>query len=333
MASLVNASEFSCSLSVLSTSAVEDHDYWSLNPNVLFGTPVVGVMKFMVAFLLFVIGVFVAAFLISDRRRLRKTHGFPLLLNQTVVVLLHTISLLLFGLVVEFSPQAEFVYGSSDSVRCGMCAFAGFLFVLFNTVLLHTISMSFMVLYDKISRPLRPRLNRKITPIAVIIVWFISFWIAIAPVIGFGSYEFDWNFGACIPAHTGQSKTGVENRAYIAFLFLEGIIPLGFSLYACLATCRIAVKHGRSTRMKNIWNKKVEIQVGADSLKTVQKTLESFISILTFCVLWILLVIGSFAIIATPDLSDEVYTVCWLLYLCNPVFQLLYTILQVRLNF
>ena len=162
----------------------------------------------------------------------------------------------------------------------------------------------------------------KIVAIVIIIVWFISFWIAIAPVIGFGSYEFDWNFGACIPSHTGQSKTGVENRAYIAFLFLEGIIPLGTSIYACLATCRIAVKH-RSTRVK----------VGADSLKKFQKTLETFMSILIFCILWTLLVIYSFAIIATPDLSDEVYIICWLFYLCNPVFQLLYTILQVKLNF
>ena len=147
MLSLLNETEFSCSLSALSTSTIEDHAYWTLNPNILFGTPVVAVIKFMITILLFIVGIFVTMALIC-RRKLRGFNEFPLFLNQTVVVILHSITLLLFELVVEFSPQAEFVYGNSDSVHCGMCTFAGFLFVLFNTVLLHTVAMNFLVLYN-----------------------------------------------------------------------------------------------------------------------------------------------------------------------------------------
>ena len=328
MMSLLNETEFSCSLSTLSTSMIEDHEYWTLNPTILFGTPVVAVIKFMITILLFIIGIFVTMALIG-RRKLRGFSEFPLFLNQTVAVILHSISLLLFGLVVEFSPQAEFVYGGSDSVRCGMCTFAGFLFVLFNTVLLHTVAMNFLVLYEKLVFVFTRKLSRKVNTIIVIVLWFISFWIAIAPVLGFGSYEFDWNFGACIPSHTGQSKTGVPNRAYISFVFLEGVVPLGISVYAWVATCRVTLQSTKRTYMRHNKGKKV----GAELLKKFQRLLEVFMSLLTFAILWIPLAIMSFAIIANPELTSEVYIVCWLFYLCNPLFQLVYTILHVRLNF
>lgn len=328
VATIINATEFSCSLSTLSTSMIEDHEYWTLNPNILFGTPVVAVIKFMVTILLFIIGIFVTMTLIG-RRKLRGFNEYPLFLNQTVVVILHSITLLLFGLVQEFSSQAEFLYGSSDSVRCGMCAFAGFLFVLFNTVLLHTVAMNFVVLYEKLVFVFTQKLSRKVNTLIVILLWFISFWIAIAPVIGFGSYEFDGNFGSCIPAHTGQSKTGVENRTYIVFIFLEGTVPLGVSIYAWLAAFRVTLKSTKQTYMRHKEGK----EVGAELLKRSQRLLEVFMSLLTFVILWVPLAVMSFVIIANPELSSEVYIICWLFYLCNPLFQLVYTILQVRLNF
>ena len=320
-----NETEFSCSLSLLSSSAIADHEYWTLNPIISFGTPIVGVIKFMVTILLFVIGIFVMVTLIG-RKTLRGFNDYPLLLNQTVTVLLHSLTLLLFGLVIEFSPQAEFVYGGSDSVRCGMCTFAGFLFILFNTVLLHTIAINFLVLYKKVVRVFgRQKLNRKTNIIIVILMWFISFWIAIAPVAGFGSYEFDSDFGICLPSHTGQSKTGVKNRVYIAFIFLEGIVPLGITIFACQATCRVALKHTKASYKGR--------EVGGESLKRSQRLLEVFMSFLIFCILWVPLAVTALIIIAVPDLSNEVYIICWLLYLSNPLFQLIYTILQVRFRF
>ena len=325
---VTNQTEFSCSLSPLSTSTIEDHEYWTLNLNVPFGTPVVAVIKFMVTILLFIIGVFVMVTLIG-RKKLRGFNEYPLFLNQTVTVILHSLTLLLFGLVIEFSPEAEFAYGSSDSVRCGMCTFAGFLFILFNTVLLHTVAMKFLVLYEKLVRVFNPKLRRKTNTIIVFLLWFISFWIAIAPVAGFGSYEFDWNFGTCIPSHIGQSKTGVDNRVYIAFVFLEGVVPLGISIFACLATCRAVLKHTKSSYKR--YNKGRE--VGAELLKRSQRLLEVFMSFLIFCILWVPLAVIALIIIAIPELSNEVYIVCWLFYLSNPLFQLIYTIFQVRLNF
>ena len=328
MASLLNGTEFSCSLSTLSMSMIEDHDYWTLNPSILFGTPIVAVIKFMITILLLIIGIFVIMAL-TCRRKLRGFSEFPLFLNQTVVVILHSITLLLFGLVVEFSPQGEFPYGSSDSVRCGMCTFAGFLFILFNTVLLHTVAMNFLVLYEKLVFVFTKKLSRKVNTIMVIVFWFISFWIAIAPVLGFGSYEFDLNFGACIPSHTGQSTAGVTNRAYIAFVYLEGVVPLGISIYAWMAACRATLQ---STKRQYVrYNK--EKEVGAGLLRKSQRLLEVFMALLTFAILWIPLAIMAFVIIANPELSSDVYIICWLFYVCNPLFQLVYTILQVRLNF
>ena len=330
MTNLRNGSEFSCSLSTLSTSMIEDNEYWTLNPNILFGTPIVAVIKYMITILLFMIGIFVTVPLTCIKER-RQRDQFPLFLNQTIVVILHSIALLLFGLVVEFSPQAEFVYGNSDSVRCGICTFAGFLFILFNSVLLHTAAMNFLVLYEKLVFVFTKRLNRKVNAIVVIALWFISFWIAIAPVLGFGSYEFDWNFGACIPSHTGLSKTGVPNRAYIAFVFLEGVVPLSISIFAWSASFMTILRYQVEKRKYIKHNK--EKRVGAGLLKESQRLLEIFMSLLSFAILWIPLAIISFVIIANPELSSEVYIICWLFYLSNPLFQSVLMILQVRLNF
>ena len=284
------------------------------------------VMKFMVTIMLFIIGIFIMVTL-AGRRELRKFNEYPIFVNQTVTVILQSVTLLLFSLVTEFSPRAEFVYGSNDSVRCGMCTFAGFLFILFNTVLLHTVAIKFLVLYEKVVRVFNQKLRRKANTIIVILLWFISFWIAIAPVVGFGSYEFDRNFGGCIPAHTGQSKTGVENRMFIAFLFLEGVLPLSLSIFACLPTCRIVLKHTRSI------NDNKGREVGIESLKRSQGLLEVFMSFVTFGILWVLLTIFALIIIAIPDLLNEVYIICWIFYLSNPLFQLIFTVFQVRLNF
>ena len=167
MARVLNATEFSCTLSALSTSSIEDHGYWTLNPNILFGTPLVAVIKFMVTILFSIIGVFVITALIGHKE-LRRRSNYPLLLNHTVVVILHSMTLLLFGIVVEFSPNAEFEYGSSDSVRCGMCTFAGFPFILFNTVLLRTVAMKTLVLYENLAFVFSHKLNKKINTVIVI---------------------------------------------------------------------------------------------------------------------------------------------------------------------
>ena len=324
-----NETEFSCSLSLLSSSAIADHEYWTLNPIISFGTPIVGVIKFLVTILLSIIGIFVMVTIIG-RKKLRGYNDYPLFLNQTVTVILHSLTLLLFGLVIEFSPQAEFVYGGSDSVRCGMCTFAGFLFILFNTVLLHTIAINFLVLYEKLVRVFgRHKLKRKTNIIVVILMWFISFWIAIAPVAGFGSYEFDSDFGICLPSHTGQSKTGVKNRVYIAFIFLEGIVPLGITIFAYQATCRALLGVTKQSYKKYYKGR----EVGGESFKKSQRVLEVFMALLIFCILWVPLAVTALIIIAVPDLSNEVYIICWLLYLSNPLFQLIYTILQVRFRF
>lgn len=100
------------------------------------------VIKFMVTILLLIIiGVFVTVALIGHKK-LRGFNEYPLFLNQTIVVILLSIALLLFGLVVEFTSRAEIVYGSSDSVRCGMCTSC--LYFSIATVLLHTIAMNFL---------------------------------------------------------------------------------------------------------------------------------------------------------------------------------------------
>lgn len=120
------------------------------------------------------------------------------------------------------------------------------------------------------------------------------------------------------------AKTGVQNHVYIAFVFLDGIVPLDVSLYAWLAAFRVALRY-----MKH----KEGEEVGAELFKRSQRLLEIFVSLLMFAILWVTLAVMAFIITANPELPSEVYIICWLFHLCNPLFQLVVTSLQVRLNF
>ena len=128
---------------------------------------------------------------------------------------------------------------------------------------------------------------------------------------GFGLYEFDRDFGACIPRLTGNSKTGVENRAYVAFLFLEALIPLSIIIFTNVITCRILLRHVKRTK-----NEAIEL-----IQKRTQNSVEIFIAFWIASILWIPIIIVTFVMIATSSetFSKELYVTCWLLYLCNPL--------------
>lgn len=311
----------SCSMSNLSRSAIEDVNLWTLNPTYLFGSPVVAAVKFMVTLLLFAIGL-VLFFRTVLSKTERRRAMYPILLNQAITIVLMSLTQFIFGLVIDFSPSGEFAYGRTDFVRCGICQFAGFLFILFNTVLLHTVTLVFLVLYEQLVLVFSSKLSKNVNILIIILVWIISFLIAVAPIGGFGSYEFDGNFGACIPIDTGHSRTGVVNRTYIVFLYLEGLVPVCISIIAALKTCRATVKHVRQY---------ITDGVGSKFLKKPQRVFEIFFSSIIFGIFWVPLFVIAFVIIGYPMLSSEVYIICWLFYITNPLFQLVFTVLTVKI--
>lgn len=174
------------------------------------------------------------------------------------------------------------------------------------------------------------KIKLKNAVICIVLIWFVSFWIAIPPVIGFGSFSFDRDFGACIPQLTGVSRTGTENRAYLPFLLLEPLLPVSISFILNLITTRTAVLH-----KKNYIRQKERLRPTYGWLDASQRMLEAFLSFLVSSVLYSPIIIISFLIIGkSPDnFPRELFIICWLLYFFNSLFQTPVYILRFKLKF
>lgn len=141
--------------------------------------------------------------------------------------------------------------------------------------------------------------------VLIFLVWFVSFWIAIPPVMGFGQLSFDRDFGACIPQLDGMSMARIQNRFYVGFLFIESLLLVGLILVCSIIVMKSAAKHiiGRSTR---------------------QRIIETLLTLLSSIIPWIPIAIITIVIIAVSpsSVSKEVYISCWICYISNPVFRI-----------
>ena len=294
--SIHGSDEFSCSLPDLSASNITDHEFWTISSVYLFGTPLAAVLKFLVVFVLSIIYIpLIILAMAKEGIRHNKVHGI-IFINHSVTSVLLALVLLIFSVVFEFSRGAEFIYGGSDSARCGICAFAGFLLILLNTILLHNVALHSVWFYIIFSHPLYHGFTPKKVGMCIFLIWF---WVAISPVIGFGSFEFDHDFGACIPRLTGVSKTGTENRVYVAFLLLEPLLPVGLSLILNLLSARTIILHTMRGNRQG-----------------TQQVLEGFLSIMLSSILYLPIIIISFLIISISpnNFPRELLVICWLLY-------------------
>ena len=137
--------------------------------------------------------------------------------------------------------------------------------------------------------------------------------------MGFGQQHFDRDFGACIPQLDGMSMTGIQNRSYVGFLFIEALICMGFILVGNILTMRSLVKH--TTRFSNRSGR--------------QRMIETLLTLLSSIIPWIPIAIITIVIIAVPpsSLSKEAYISCWLCYISNPVFRIPEYAVFLRLHF
>ncbi len=222
---------FTCALpsELLSRNNITNDSFWTINEYNILGQPVPDVLK--VLYIIFL--TIVSLMLLRERSKLKVD---CLLLNKVFfsyyiicgISLVFTV--LLFGVLPQINPSGEFFYGSSDTTRCAVCEFAGFLFIFFNSLALHCYacwySIILWLLFSDTTFTPRLKTHYRITTSSLILASFISFWVAIPPIFGFGRFEFDRDLGLCLPRVTGESHRGIENRSYITFLAIESLIPV-----------------------------------------------------------------------------------------------------------
>lgn len=305
--------DFSCMMSDLSQSTITNDSVWSLSNNLLFDTPLVATVKLLVFLLTFITSLLVVSF--SYKQREKSQTAF--VVNMAIADTLYSVALLIFAISPEM--VRKFAFGGNDSVRCGVCSFAGILLIFLSSVSLHTYAVFIAERVYSILFIFRQKWKKWIRVVLILLVWFVSFWIAIPPVMGFGQQHFDRDFGACIPQLDGMSVSGIQNRSYVGFLFIEALIFMGFILVGNILTMRSLVKH--ITRFRDRSGR--------------QRMIETLLTLLSSIIPWIPIAIITIIIIAVPpsSLSKELYIACWLCYISNPVFRIPEYAMFLRLEF
>ena len=157
-----------------------------------------------------------------------------------------SVCLLVMPCVIVTGFAGEFVFGSSDYVRCQFCQF-GTVFIaltVFSVNILATISMDRFIF---IKYPLQYSKVVRIPVIIVIVIflWLLSIFEALLPIIGFGQITFSFSLSACTPTVFGEGKYTM-NIYYTVALICLALIPIVmiivFNIWlACIVSKQIRV--------------------------------------------------------------------------------------------
>lgn len=153
------------------------------------------------------------------------------LLLMNLVISDLTLLLLVMPFQIVIGVANEFVFGSTDLVRCRMCTASDMLTTLFVLSSLFTIAMMSLDRFLFIYRPLH--YNRLFTPlraaVLVAVSWLVSVLVALPPAFGFGDVVFDRNFGLCLIP---------ESLDYLLLVFVVVVL-----LVAAIVFCNVWVAY------------------------------------------------------------------------------------------
>ena len=318
--------EFNCLVREnLSSSEVSNSTAWTIQESLLYGTPYVATVILIFFLLSFFWNLFIIiTFLV--KYNLLKQPGNIILLNLAITDLLISVMVLLFSMVTEIAQ--EFVFGSTDLVRCGLCDTAGFFFLLLFQISIHSLAALSLDRFIHLTRPLNYKHIMKPWRAIVIIIsiWVISFVLAVLPLVGFGQIEFNRNFGACVQRFTGENAdSGLQNFYYVAFSTLWDLIPVVFLFVTNIWTYKFVSKFlKRNFRRASTYRREDKKTGDNKNYHKQQRQLAKVFSALlvSSMISWtpVLCVIFLIIFIPADDLPNEVYTFGWICYLTTPVF-------------
>ena len=324
----MNGTEFNCLSDDISSSRVTNQSFWEITLS--NGAPVVAAVLALYFLVAFGWNLFIIITFLTKRKMLREAANI-LLLNLAIADLMVALTQMLFGIVTESS--SEFVFGNTDSVRCGMCNFVGVFFMLVYGVSMHTLAAlsfdRFLLLYKPFHY--KKWMRQRNTVVLVLIIWFISIFLAIPPTFGFGQIEFNGRFGSCVPRFTGNNlKSNLGNFYYVAYVSLESLFPIITISVCSFWTYWFVNKFlKRNYRRRSFYNRRGlqgEVQQRQEDSRyhhQQQQLVKVFSALLVSTVIsWspVLIVIIVVAALGSADkVPDEVYVVGWICYLSAPV--------------
>ena len=159
----------------------------------------------------------------------------PMLLIEPANIYLFNLAVinLLLCIFVTFTcfiseVTGEFIFGSSDLVRCNYCLFLGVVLHTFISLSLHTLTALSVDRFVILFRPMSYKsiFNWKKAVAIQASLWALSIVISIPPVFGFGEYEFNLALASCNARWSGESYRGIGNINYVIFFGTEAIFPI-----------------------------------------------------------------------------------------------------------
>lgn len=317
--------DFNCLASGnLSSTNITAREVWQILDELHYGTPIVATVLLIFFVISFIWNLFIIVTFLVKRRLLREP-GNILLLNLAVGDFLVSITTLFFSAITEIAR--EFIFGQSDVVRCRFCNFTGVFVMFLLTSSLHTLTALSVDRFLLLSQPFRYKKIMKVwvAVVIVIVIWVISFIIAILPVAGFGQLEFNTRFGYCIPRFTGVNLvSGIKNYYYVLFMVIEAIIVLIVLAITSLWTYRIVAKflranfHRRATYKKSNEQRDESLHHQKQQKQLVKVFGALFLSnIISYTPVIIVVVI--FAALPADQVPPEVFIFGWICYLTTPV--------------
>ena len=147
-----------------------------------------------------------------------------LMLNLTITNLLLIIMVMPFVIVTGYA--SEFIFGSSDSVRCRVCQI-GVVNIILPNVSVHTLSLMSIdrLLYLKKPFSYKNIVTPKRMLAAIAFIWLLCIVIGSPPLFGFGTILFSFTVASCVPIFVGESPLA-PNIYYVLAGFGEVIFPL-----------------------------------------------------------------------------------------------------------
>ena len=313
----------------LSDFNVTDVTHWQINP----GLEVASSILAAIYIILFVVATIWNLFIVITylvKYELLKEPGNIFLFNLALADLLIALTVMMFSFVAQAAK--EFVFGYTDVVRCNVCNFAGFCVMFFIFISLHMLAALSIDRFILLSRPLRYKQMMKAWKAIIIVIgaWIISLVIALLPIFGFGQYEFNVRYGACIPRFSDPNIiTNILNFYYVAFCAIEGLIPITIIALTNVFTYRLVSKFlKRNFKRRQTFRSRAELEAGNVEGKKHHHQQTQLVRVfgallIANIISWTPVIMVVFAILATGGLKagevpDGVYIFGWICYLTNP---------------
>ena len=186
----------------------------------------VGYSIAVIVTLFFLIGVPWNLFVICTivRKKLYSNPTIMSLLNLAITNLLFGLLVMPFNIITGFS--GEYLFGSTDKVRCHVCQ-TGILLVVLPWVSIYTTTLMSIDRFIYLKRPMK--YSTLITPkrmlIVIVIIWILCIIVSLPPLFGFGEVKFSYQVSTCAPFVVGMTHVA-PNYFYIVFLTAILLIPL-----------------------------------------------------------------------------------------------------------